>query len=342
MEFGIFDQFENKPGESIVELFQNHFRLAELAEAVGAYCFHVSEHHFTPLCNSPSPHLILAAVAERTSTIKLGPLGALLPFYEPLRVIEEICMLDNMSNGRLEYGLGRGTSTLEQKLYNIEFEQSRAMFNEALDIINLGLTSPRLDFSGEYWDYDNIPMEMHPIQDPVPMWYPTSNVNSVPWVAESGYHTLFAGELDKVADQVRTYKEKVDPALLASRKIGLGALFVSVAPSDSEAMEVGSEAYLMHHHNLAYLREWSGRRGSMTRQQNLKAPATLPEAVETGWAVAGAPDTIVPRLQEIINRTGVNYVLYNPMAGSPNIDYARRAVELFATKVMPLLEPAGE
>jgi alkanesulfonate monooxygenase SsuD/methylene tetrahydromethanopterin reductase-like flavin-dependent oxidoreductase (luciferase family) len=278
-------------------------------------------------------------MAAQTTRLRIGPLGALLPLHEPLRLVEEICMLDNLSNGRLEMGLGRGVSRIEMKFFNVEFDKSRAMFDEALEVVMRGLTHKVLQFEGEFYDYDNVPMEIQPLQQPhPPMWYPTSNINSVSWVATSGFNAIFAGELDHIARQVELYKEKLDPALHDARKYGIHP-YVVVAPTDEEAMTVGEQAYAAHHANLAYLNFWQGRdpQNSMTRKQNLSAPATLRDAVDQGWAVAGSPQSVTDQLGAIMSKTGCNYVLYSPLSGNTPQQFAMTGLELFATEVLPAL-----
>lgn len=337
MDFGIFDHVERKSGVPIAETFRERRTLAKIADEVGCYCYHVSEHHGTPLSMAPSPNLLLTALAMETKRIRIGPLGALLPLYEPLRLVEEVCMLDQLSGGRLELGVGRGVSKIELKFYNVDADASRAMFEEALEVLKRGLTQPILDFAGEFYDYDTVPMELSPAQQPhPPIWYPTSNLQSVPWVAKSGFNTIFAGELDHIAEQVIAYQENLDPALRGTTKFGLHP-FIVVAPTDAEASEVGESAYQSHHGHLSHLSKWQGRRGQLTRTQNLKAPATLREAVDQGWAAAGSPEAVRDQLGEILGKTGCNYLLYTPISGNTPLEFATRALELFAGKVLPAL-----
>jgi alkanesulfonate monooxygenase SsuD/methylene tetrahydromethanopterin reductase-like flavin-dependent oxidoreductase (luciferase family) len=175
-------------------------------------------------------------------------------------------------------------------------------------------------------------MELTPVQRPLPpIWYPTSSLGSVPWVAKNGFNTVFAGELDHIAEQVSTYLENLDPAVRGRTRYGIHP-FIVVASTDDEAMQVGEAAYHAHHENLAYLRSWSGQ---MTRAQNLKAPATLAEAVSVGWAAAGSPESVRGQLSEILGKTGCNYLLYTPISGNTPLRFALRALDLFADKVLP-------
>src|ERR1700752_1397976 len=102
---------------------------------------------------APSPALFLTAAAQRTRRIHLGPLGYLLPLYHPLRLIEEVCMLDQISSGRLELGVGRGVSPFEVGYYGVDPKSTRAMFHEAMAVLVAGLTSARLTFEGEHYRF---------------------------------------------------------------------------------------------------------------------------------------------------------------------------------------------
>ena len=190
-----------------------------------------------------------------------------------------------------------------------------------------------LDFTGEFYDYDTVPMELAPVQRPIPpIWYPTSSLASVPWVAKNGFNTVFAGELDHIAAQVSTYLENLTPALQGRTKYGVHP-FIVVAPTDAEAMEIGESAYHAHHENLSYLRSWSGR-ATVTRTQNLRAPATLAEAVEAGWAAAGSPDRSATAERDP-RHDRLQLPAYSPISGNTPLEFAVRALELFAAKVLP-------
>ena len=113
---------------------------------------------------APSPALFLTAAAQRTRRIRLGPLVYLLPLYHPLRLIEEVCMLDHLSGGRLDLGVGRGVSPYELGYFGVDAAASRAIFNEALGVLIAGMTQARLTFEGEHYQYHDVPMELHPLQ----------------------------------------------------------------------------------------------------------------------------------------------------------------------------------
>jgi alkanesulfonate monooxygenase SsuD/methylene tetrahydromethanopterin reductase-like flavin-dependent oxidoreductase (luciferase family) len=134
MKFGIFDHIDDA-GVPLSQLYADRLKIAEAYDRHGFHCYHVAEHHTTPLGCAASPSLLLAALAARTSRLRFGPLVYLLPFYHPLRLIEEVCMLDQMSGGRLELGVGRGVSLYETQAYGLDFDQTQAMYNEAYQVL---------------------------------------------------------------------------------------------------------------------------------------------------------------------------------------------------------------
>jgi len=112
MKFGIFDQ-NDRSGQPLAQQYEERLQLAELFDANGFHCYHTSEHHATPLSTTPSQNVLMSAIAQRTKNLRLCPLVYLLPIHHPVRLAEEICMLDHLSNGRFEFGIGRGASPHE-------------------------------------------------------------------------------------------------------------------------------------------------------------------------------------------------------------------------------------
>src|SRR5882672_3041705 len=137
MKVGLFDHVEwgDRP---LATLFDERLQFAAAADAAGIYCLHVAEHHATPLNMVPVPGVYLGAVARATKRMRLGPLVYLLPLYSPLRLIEEIAMLDHLSHGRLEVGVGRGVSPFELKYHKVEHEDSRGIFIDAFECLSAG------------------------------------------------------------------------------------------------------------------------------------------------------------------------------------------------------------
>ena len=152
IEFGLFDWVDRGTGTT-AELYESRLALIEAAEAAGFSGYHMAEHHGTPLGMAPSPSVFLAAVAQRTRTLRFGPLAFLLPLYDPLRLVEEVCMLDHLSGGRVELGISKGVSPHELACFGVDAGDTRRMFDESLAVFRAGLTEDLLDFKGQHYSY---------------------------------------------------------------------------------------------------------------------------------------------------------------------------------------------
>ena len=166
VSFGVFDWID-RGTQPLSQLYEDRLQLLAAADEAGFFCYHLAEHHATPLGMAPSPALFLTAATQRTRRIRLGPLVYLLPLYDPLRLIEEVAMLDQLSGGRLELGVGRGVSPYELRNFGVDPENSRAMFDEALAVLLAGLTQERLSFAGAHYQYRDVPIELHPLRSPI-------------------------------------------------------------------------------------------------------------------------------------------------------------------------------
>ena len=192
LEFGVFDHIEPVPGLALDEIYRLRLKQLERLDSAGFYSYHLAEHH-TPAVHSlaPSQNVFLAAAAQRTKNIHLGPCIYVLPLHHPLRLIEEICMLDNLCDGRMEIGVGRG-GVLEAYFWGQEsdVETNFARYRENLEIIQYGLSHEELDYDGEFYKFERLPMRLRPKQTPYPpFWY----MRNVETAAMDGMNTIIVG-----------------------------------------------------------------------------------------------------------------------------------------------------
>ena len=147
MKFGVFDHID-EGGLPVGQQFEERLALIERYEHAGFHAYHLAEHHGTPLGHAPSPSVFLAAATQRTTTLRLGPLVYCLPLYHPLRLIEEVCMLDHLSDGRLQLGVGAGVSPVEVGFFEVDWDSRRDRFDETFEILLKGLASDELTHHG--------------------------------------------------------------------------------------------------------------------------------------------------------------------------------------------------
>lgn len=339
VQFGIFDWIDRNQLQ-LPDLYEQRLQCLEYADEAGFYCYHLAEHQATPLAMAPSPSVFLAAAIQRTHRIRLGPLVYLLPLYHPLRLVQEICMLDNMSRGRLEVGIGRGVSPYELAFYNVTPQEARAMFREALDILIVGLTTGEVFYAGEYFSFKNVRLHIEPYQRPYPpLWYPTDNTNSITWLAQEGLNTItHYPPMTTMRELFDLYKRvwhehNTNPGRLNAHvpepKYGI-VRHVYVAETDAQALQEARAAFADFIANFNYLRVVHGDTGGRAAYL-----ADFEARLAEGLHVVGSPDTVKRQVQEHLQSTGSNYFVGSFCFGTLTSEQTLRSLRLFAEEVMP-------
>ena len=175
------------------DLYKDHLEEAVLAEELGFNNVWASEHHFAEDAWNPSPVTFLAAVVARTERVRVGTYVLLLPFHNPVRVAEDIAVLDNISGGRVDLPVGVGSAAEEFRTFGIPFNERLGRTFEALRIIERCFAGEEFSHKGKYYDFPNVRMTTTPVQKPgPPIWVASMGDQSVAWTARRGYH-LAAG-----------------------------------------------------------------------------------------------------------------------------------------------------
>jgi alkanesulfonate monooxygenase SsuD/methylene tetrahydromethanopterin reductase-like flavin-dependent oxidoreductase (luciferase family) len=333
MRFGIFDHCERALDRPAEVTYEERIKLVQAAEDAGFFAYHLAEHHGTPLSLAPSPNLFLAALAQRTSKIRLSALVYLLPLYDPYRLAQEICMLDGLSNGRLDIGIGRGANPIELSFFGLDPVSARDRFDEAFELLMQGLRDAHLDHSGQFYSVANAPVEVRPVQQPYPpIWYPSAGLSpSLAWAAGEGYNTIVNGPLSKCADGVKMFRDNFKPGPFGNDpKIGV-TRYVFIADTEEEAFRVGEPAFQYHINNILKL----ARDRNITARPPIIPPEDLRTAMREGWAVVGSPDMVREQLGAIFDQVDNNYFVFAPMMAQLSLEWGIRAVTLFRDEIMP-------
>ncbi len=372
LQFGVFDHIEPIPGLPLDRIYRDRLFQIRRLDTAGFSAYHLAEHH-TPAIHSlaPSQNVFLASVAQCTTRLRFGPCVYVLPLHHPLRLIEEISMLDNLSAGRLEIGIGRG-GVLEAYFWGQEAdsETNYARYLETLEIMLRGLSHDELTYTGRFHSFQDLPMRLHPLQKPYPpLWY----MRNVETAAMDGMHTIIVGSLDSLGNEVQRYRSTWEQyqgtgALTVQGeepKIGL-VVHMVVAETDDEAIAIATPAWEKYRWNLGAPRRLEAEKRGLTQFMQSKdgsfgfvgeRPAGLP-ARETrrdisaelerfdhqkhranpnrlgGVALAGSPAAVREYMEEYI-ATGANYFVCSFQWGDLSHEQAMQSIELFATEVMP-------
>ncbi|HXM83170.1 MAG TPA: LLM class flavin-dependent oxidoreductase [Burkholderiales bacterium] len=334
LEFGIFDWVEASdlaPGK----VYQHKLELAAAADQAGFHACLIAEHHGTPLSIDGSPSVLLSAMIQRTRRLRVGALTFCLPWHNAYRFYNEVCMLDQLSGGRLELGVGRGVSPIESMIFGLKsIEESRLRYRETLEIFFAACRNTVLQYQGQ-----DVELYNKPVQKPYPpLWFPSSNRDSIEFTARHGYHTALickTSDARPLFDQYREVWErhKNDPGRHNSHvpfPFLAKTQHLVIADTDAEAEALGIKAY----------EAWKGHMHHLTRKHGRPEVMNLDPFAEDSVQrlVAGAPRTVLQKLKDVVRESGMNYVLCIFSFGSLPAQAALRSLELFAKEVMPALK----
>lgn len=351
-KFALFDHIEGIAGTPMHKLLADRLDLVKIADAGGLVGYHLAEHHGSDLCMAPNQEIFLAAVAQVTTQIRLGPLVKILPLHHPLRIIEDICLLDQLSGGRVEYGVGRGPVAIEHFWFNAEWDASYERFDEALSIIADGLhTGVAGGKEGrQYFDFPPCEITVSPFQRPnPPFWYPGNPVTA----GRYGMSLIWPGPIPEQAydayceawDRHKDDETRFD-APGAKPRVGT-AMSIIAHESEATARDIaargamGTARRVVHVHTFDRLALDEEQAEAALNPLALGARELLNAGggpmLETRTAASGTVEHVVDMLGNLLDEGRSDYIMLNLPAGDQTYEEAREALELFISDVMPKL-----
>jgi alkanesulfonate monooxygenase SsuD/methylene tetrahydromethanopterin reductase-like flavin-dependent oxidoreductase (luciferase family) len=341
--FGLFDWVDADGVRDAGQLYRERLDLVADAESHGFDIYHLAEHHGTPLGLAPSPSVFLAAAAVRTTRIRLCPLVYVLPLYHPTRLAEEIAMLDQLSEGRLEIGFGKGGNPYELLCYGIEPGDAQRRYNETFDSVVRILQSGTIAGSPGT-KAEGIQMPVRTRQAPLPpVWYPSSNPESVPLLGRRGINTILGFSFRSPTIEVTRlrrdeYFAGVADAPPGTAMGGAGAPTprfgimrnVYVGESDRDARERVIEAMDVFYAQFTALWRHHG-------DDRYMEPQDFARAIDEGRVIAGSAATVRAKLAEMLQASGCNHFAGAFAFGSLSYAEARSSLARFGTEVAPTL-----
>jgi alkanesulfonate monooxygenase SsuD/methylene tetrahydromethanopterin reductase-like flavin-dependent oxidoreductase (luciferase family) len=331
MQFGVTDHVDAS-GIAPADQLEQRLQLVELYDELGFDRYMLTEHHGTPLNLVPSPHLFLAAASQRTTRIRLGTLVTLLPLYNPVRLIEEVGVLDLLSRGRFELGMGRGVSAPEIATYGVDPDDTPAMFEETYEILIKGLTSDVLSHEGRFYSIEEALMVVPTVQEPRPqLWYGVGSVERGVWGARNGINMMCLRPPDVVRPFTDAFLEawaQTGRPVQERPLRGVNRNMVIAADGD-EARRIAADAYTGFREKLLFLWNRSG----------VPAPPIFPPTYQqwqdVGAAFAGTPAEARQYVADQVEVAGVDTMSFHLAFGDIEVEHTRRTAELFAAEVMP-------
>jgi alkanesulfonate monooxygenase SsuD/methylene tetrahydromethanopterin reductase-like flavin-dependent oxidoreductase (luciferase family) len=337
LQFGWWDHFEQRSDMPLWQQYDERIGLIRHAEELGFYGYHIAEHHLTTLDMAPSPIVFLAAVARCTKTIRLGTMVLCLPLYHPTRLVQEFCMIDQLSHGRFMPGVGRGVRDPEHELFGGDLATMRDTYEEVLAILLQALSTGRITHRGERFQYDDVPVHFEMVQKPYPRFWYAGNLQRA---AEQGMNGLGRVTREMVEQYWRIWeagRERNDPRFRGDDPLVGSTRHVVIAETDAEAVSLAKRAF------VAYAEHFYCTDPRLGPAPNPGLPArggTNFDAMrEAGQLLAGSSATVRDALRRYVETVGPkhNYLCGAFQWGDLTSEEARRSLDLFATEVRPAL-----
>lgn len=330
LEFGIFDSIDlgrSTPGE----ILEGRLRIAALAEDCGFDRYHVTEHHGTTLSVSPSPSLFLAALAERTTRMRIGTLVYVVPAYEPLRLAEEVAVLDQLSGGRFDFGVGRGVSPFELEYFGVAAPESGAILQRHVAAI---LEAYRTGvFVHPDGDRPAARLSVLPVQQPhPPIWVASGSLETAIRAGAEGRNFVGRWEDGALPPLVEAYWRAWDGDGPEPR-VGCAA-HCYVGATDAEAEDRYLAAATVYWERLTSLWHEHGVHGA----DSLYDPRDM---LDKSNAIVGSADTVRDRLAALLAESDINYFELTMTFGDLTVDEASDSLRALAG-VMPDLRAIAD
>jgi len=337
--FTLFDFFRDRQDE--VAYYRDTFDLMILAEKLGFDSVWVGEEHFYSFGLCPSPQLFLTALARETTRLRLGTAISLLPFENPLRKAEDFAMLDILSSGRLNFGVGRGIIPKHFEGFRVAPQESRARYEESLAIIRGAWTQDPFSYEGQFWQVPSLSLSPKPIQKPHPPIYRgTLSLESFEGAALAGDNAFVVPWLSAPHPEVRARVHRYRALIKEHGHPETRTTFIFFLFIDRDhqvALRDGIEstrAYIQLFTSFAPPEALRQLREEDSLKIFLNLAMSLPENLE-GRAIVGTPAECRRRLAELHDEFGLDQVAFYFHAGARDPKRARYGLELFANEVMP-------
>jgi natural product biosynthesis luciferase-like monooxygenase protein len=348
MKFGLLHFFEHSAGgKSERQIVREQLDSMRMAEEMGFDYIWVPEHHFTEYGFCASPMVMLAAMASVTTRIRLGSGVVVLPFNDPVRVAEEGAMIDLMSDGRLELGVGRGFQPVEYRGFAADQTKSSEIFDEALQIILQAWSEGRVSFKGVHFDIPEHSVRPQPVQKPhPPIWLAAIRDDTFVLAGKLGFNLLcslvYGFKSDYTAQLLKSYRESLraqghNPA---EREIGALCMVYCAESTDMARQEFGAPVLWYFRTIANYIAPPAGQKpieGYEAYAHIHHAARTVQwdELLDTGALVCGNPESCVRQIEELQRKYGFTQIVcWTRLSGLDN-KKVLRSMELMARHVIP-------
>lgn len=354
MKFGLFYQLPCAPDQSEPERYQETIEQIIHADELGFDTAWLAElHFFRQFSIMPGPLFVATAAAQRTRRIRFGTGVTLLPFHHPLRVAAEAATVDILTGGRLDFGVGRGTIAVHFQGFNVNRDESRARFEESLEVILSAWTRDRFAHTGKYFQFPAISVFPKPLQKPhPPVRIAANSPDTAEFAGLHGYDILAASPINPMPGfltHIAKYRDALARSGHADKPHDVAALFFTCVGATPAIVRDEYAPSMFHYFKTigeqAQLGDRSQYEGSYQylKQVRERAAAMTWENIDATMAVFGPPDECIARIEKIWQGARINQLVcwFNPGGRIPHRDVLA-TMERFAAKVIPAVRQLGE
>lgn len=345
VDFSLFSVLECPPGRAARDVYREMLDLFAGAEDMGFRAAWVAEHHFSDYGTLGGPPVFLSALAARTRTLRVGAAISVLPFHDPIRVAEDYAVVDVISDGRLDFGVGRGYQPKEFKGFGVDMAEARDRFLESLDIIQTAWRDGYVDHDGPYYTYRDLPFRPQPVQKPVPTYVASVSPETFELVRRAGYTvmgSLLTNSAKQLCDKFTEHQATL-PAGIVPRMPIMTPVYV--ADNMEAAIEQSLPEFTWYWETVGKLLPQKGEKmdASYAYFQRLgentaTGKADLMQALAR-WPV-GDVDRVSDFLIDLCRRSGTDEIICFASIGAMPYAKAMRNLELIAGEVMPRVRAA--
>ncbi len=345
LEFGLFDTFGEAAHEDLTAAYDQHIGDAAAMERLGYQYYFFIEHQNARFPVITSPAVYLGAVAAATTTLRIGAMVFQLPMHHPIRLAQDVAMVDQLSHGRIEFAIGYGTRSPEFRPWYADFEHRREIGLEVMEVVREAWSGREVTYEGEYFRFKDAVTQPQPFQKPhPPIWVGGHSPTSIAYAAENNFH--FAQNLDAektIAAKFKLYQEKLgEHSHPGPKPRTMLVRHVHVAETDAQARKT-AEPYM-----LEGLLGASGVQRALSLREEEKTPEMLEMArlfiqtsksydfwIDEGLAIVGSPETVARRIREQQELCGHDIFLTGHQIASMPDQIVRRSMRLFGEAVIP-------
>jgi len=353
MKVGVALNMLHEHGKSDAAVVHEHLAEGDLVEPLGFNSLWALEHHFTGYAMSPAPTQTLAYFAGRTKRVQLGTAVIVLPWHDPVRVAEQIALLDIMCGGRCLFGFGRGAASTEYEGFRVPMGEARPRFAEAAEVVVKALSQEVFEHHGEFFQIPRMSIRPRPISHPERRFYASSvSPESAEIIAKLGFGMLFImqNEWSKCREDIDKFQAMSQAAGFVP-KAPIILTNVSCAESRQEAEEkaftfLGRKWQSIddHYHfsdgHLANVKGYEAYGKTAKTYAKLKEPANLKKATDfyISIQIVGTPDDCLQQLAQLQQVTGMEHLVAEFSFGNLPHHESETAMRLFADRVLPTLQ----